>query len=113
MAYVRQHPDPKFSMYRMKVGVMPDFSGANFISQEVPEGDMDGVNRNFKLAHRVLKDSEEVFKDGMRMRRSSNTSFTDGDYFIDYSSTPTTIIFSDKQVPQPKSTLLVSYKYLP
>lgn len=108
MAFVRQHPDyPKF---RMKKGVMPDFSGANYSDQEKPSGIMNGVNRVFNLANVPIKLSEEVFKDGMKMARSTTMAMTEGDYFIDY---PTgTITFADNQIPQSKSVIRVSYKFM-
>lgn len=112
MAYVRQHPDPRFAKFRVKVGVMPDFSGSEFMDQEVPTGEMDGVNRVFTLSQRPLRFSEEIFKDGMKMKRASNALINDGDYFIDYSKVPVTIVFSEKQTPQPKSVILASYKYM-
>lgn len=110
MAYVRQHPE--YPNYRMKVGIMPDFSGSNYADQEMPKGVMDGINRLFELEHKVLKNSEEVYKDGMRMARASSLALTDGDYYIDYLANPVTLTFSNAQVPQPKSIILVGYKYL-
>lgn len=108
MAFVRQHPDyPKF---RVKKGVMPDFSGSNFSDQEIPSGSMNGINRVFTLAYVPIKQSEEIFKDGMKMSRASSLVMTDGDYYIDYATA--TITFSDKQIPQEKSVLRVSYKYM-
>lgn len=108
MAFVRQHPDyPKF---RMKKGVMPDFSGANYSDQETPSGVMDGVNKLFRLAQKPIKNSEEVFKDGMKMARATTLAMNDGDYFMDYQTGE--IIFSSHQVPQPKSVIRVSYKFM-
>jgi hypothetical protein len=107
MAYVRQHPDyPKF---RKKVGVMPDFSGANIVDQETPSGVMDGVNKVFTLAHLPIQYSERVYKDGMMMARASTMAMTDGDYYIDY--TTGTITFSSNQIPQPTSVIRVCYKH--
>lgn len=109
MAYVRQHPDyPKF---RMKVGIMPDFSGSKLADQEKPSGVMNGVNKAFVLANRPLKDSERVFKDGMMMSRASSMAMADGDYFLNYEEK--TIYFADNQIPQAKSVIRVSYKYMP
>lgn len=108
MAYVRMHPkSPKF---RMKVGTMPDFSGSKLVNQEIPKGLMDGLNRTFSLNQAPLKNSEVVFKDGMKMKRASSALFVDGDYVIDYVTGA--ITFSTKQVPQGKSIIIVDYKYL-
>lgn len=101
MAMVRQHPD--YPKWRMKIGIMPDFSGSKTSSQETPIGVCDGVNKVFKLANKPLKHSEEVVKDGMVMKR-------DSDYTIDYATG--TIIFSEHQIPQPKSVIHVTYKYM-
>lgn len=108
MAYVRQHPE--FPKFRKKVGVMPDFSGANYADQERPSGIMDGVNREFRTANRPLKLSDELFKDGMKMARASTVAMLDGDYFIDYDTS--TITFAANQVPQPKSVIRISYKFM-
>jgi hypothetical protein len=108
MAFVRQHPEyPKF---RKKVGVMPDFSGANYSDQEKPSGLMNGINRVFTLANLPIKLSEEIYKDGMKMARASSIAMTDGDYFIDYLTA--TITFADNQIPQEKSVIRVSYKFM-
>jgi hypothetical protein len=108
MAYVRQHPDyPKF---RMKKGVMPDFSGSNVSDQEAPTGLMNGVNKVFTTAFKPLKGSESLHKDGMMMSRASTVAVIDGDYHIDY--TTGTITFSDNQIPQDKSVIRISYKYM-
>lgn len=110
MAYVRQHPDyPKF---RVKKGVMPDFSGANYSDQEKPAGVMNGINDSFTLAYQPIKFSETVYKDGMFMTRASSLAMTDGDYYLDYSASPAVIKFANNQIPQSKSVLRVSYKYL-
>lgn len=108
MAYVRQHPD--YPQFRMKVGVMPDFSGSNQANQEIPTGIMNGINQVFTLANRPLKLSEEVFKDGMMMSRASSMAFEDGDYFMNYDEKK--IYFSNNQIPQVKSVIRVSYKYM-
>lgn len=110
MAYVRQHPD--FPLFRVKKGVMPDFSGANYADQEKPSGIMNGENRIFTLAHAPIKLSETIFKDGMMMARASSLAMTDGDYYLDYIARPATITFADNQVPQAKSVIRVSYKYM-
>lgn len=108
MAFVRQHPD--YPQFRVKKGVMPDFSGSNYSDQEKPSGVMNGVNRVFNLANIPLKPSDEVFKDGMKMSRATTLAVSDGDYFIDYSTGQ--IMFSENQIPQPKSVILVSYKFI-
>lgn len=110
MAYARPHPD--FPKFRMKVGVMPDFSGANYVDQEKPSGIMNGTNRVFTFANLPIRQSEDVFKDGMKMVRATSAALTDGDYFVNYNVTPVTITFADNQVPQAKSVLRVSYKYM-
>jgi hypothetical protein len=108
MAFVRQHPDyPKF---RVKKGVMPDFSGSNYSDQETPTGIMNKINRLFSLANIPIKPSDEVFKDGMKMARASTLALTDGDYYIDYATGQ--ITFSDTQIPQENSVIRVSYKFM-
>ncbi|MFE9081888.1 hypothetical protein [Bacillus mobilis] len=107
MAFVRQHPDyPKF---RKKVGVMPDFSGSKLADQEQLIGAQDGVNRNFRFVHVPLRNSEKIYKNGMRMKRASNEGTLDGDYYINYFTGE--ILFSSKQVPQPTCVIAVDYKY--
>lgn len=108
MAHVRTHE--KDSRFRLKVGVMPDFSGANLVIQEDPKGVMDGKNAKFQLTHIPVEDSETVYKDGMRLRRASNDQFTDGDYWLDYKSE--TFYFSPEHIPTERSVLLVGYRYL-
>lgn len=108
MAYVRQHPD--YPQFRMKVGVMPDFSGSNQADQEIPTGIMNGVNKAFVLTSRPLTGSEIVFKDGMMMSRASSMAMEDGDYYMNYDEK--TIYFSDNQIPQAKSVIRVNYKYM-
>lgn len=108
MAFVRQHPDyPKF---RIKVGYMPDFSGSNYEDQEKPAGELNGINKIFFLKNTPVKFSEEVFKDGMKMARATTAAVSDGDYYINYLNGQ--ITFSDEQIPQAKSTLIVGYKYM-
>jgi hypothetical protein len=101
MAMVREHPS--FSHIRMKLGVMPDFSGSDSAKQETPVGVMDGVNKIFALLNKPLKDSETVVKDGMVMKEGL-------DYTIDFNLGQ--IAFSDNQVPQAKSVVHVTYKFM-
>ncbi len=108
MAYVRQHPE--FPQFRIKKGIMPDFSGSQIIDQEFPSGVVNGINKLFQLERPPLKNSESIFKDGMKMVRASSLLFNDGDYYIDYQSGE--ITFSDRQVPQENSVIVASYKYL-
>lgn len=108
MAYVRQNPNAP--MYRMKVGTMPDFSGANYEYQDKLIGVQDGVNRLFTLKNRPVKETDKVYKDGMRMKRASSNLFTDGDYFIDYENQE--VIFAINQVPQATSIMFAEYKYM-
>lgn len=110
MAYVKQHPE--FTMFRVKKGVMPDFSGANMANQEVPQGIKNGQNRIFTLAHPPIKESEYVYKDGMRMQRASSISVHDGDYYLNFEESPAQLVFSMHQVPQEKSVIVVDYKFL-
>lgn len=110
MAYVRKHPDVQYDKFRMKVGVMPDFSGSKFIPQEKPVGTKDGVNRIFQLSKAPLKDSEEIYKDGMFMVRATDDSFTDGDYIVDWLQGELT--FSVEQTPVTKSVIIARYKHL-
>lgn len=110
MAYVRQHPE--FSEFRMKVGISQTFLVQCFQSEK-PKGIMNGTNRVFRLEHQAIRDSEEIFKDGMKMTKASDLTFTDGDYYMDHVSESVTVItFSEKQVPQEKSVLHVTYKYM-
>lgn len=108
MAYVRQHPE--FPMFRIKKGSMPDFSGSAEASQEIPEGEMDGSNKEFMTAHRPLKYTEKLSKDGMFMARATTASVVDGDYYLDYDTNK--ITFSDNQVPQANSIIRITYKYM-
>lgn len=108
MAYVRNHPNHiEFPNFRMKVGVMPDFSGARTISQEEPIQKPDGVNTHFTIRYVPIDGSEYVYHNGRLMARGK-------DYTINYlnktiSFTPDT---EDKigQVPQKKSVLRVTYR---
>lgn len=121
MAFVRQNPEyPKF---RMKIGNIPGLSdliladpddpNIYLADQETPGGIKDGVNKEFTLANVPFKHTESVYKDGMKMARASSASIEDGDYFINYDNTYVNniVTFSDKQVPQPKSVIRISYKY--
>lgn len=100
MAMVR--PYPNFPAFRMKLGVMPDFSGAKFSYNEVPAGEISGTNRMFTLLNQPLPDSLQVFKDGMYMQKGQ-------DYNLDRINR--TLTFSVNQIPQEKSTISVSYKH--
>jgi hypothetical protein len=97
MAHVTKHPT--FPQYRMKVGVMPDFSGANAVMQEEPLGVKDGVNTIFMLAKDPIKNSEMVFKDGMYMRKG-----------VDYDYTINGREIRFKEAPEPNATIIVNYK---
>lgn len=108
MATVKQHPD--YPKYRMKIGVMPDFSGSNYADQESPDGIMDGSNKRFWIDYVPIKNSEIIFKDGMFMSRASTIDCLDGDYYLDRETK--TITFADHQVPQQKSVIKISYKYM-
>lgn len=110
MAYVRSHPDPNYPKIRIKKGVMPDFSGSNYIDQEQPGGLIDGTNAVFTLSRIPIQNTEEIFKDGMKMARADSLAFTSGDYYIDYATGK--ITFSTGQVPQLKASIQVSYKYI-
>ena len=103
MALVRNHPNSAYAHWRMKIGYMTDFSNMAKQSQESPLGVKDGVNRTFTLEKTPVPQTEIVYKDGMTMIR-------DIDYTIDYENQ--TIVFSEDQIPQPASTLAVSYNYL-
>lgn len=100
MAIVRRHPE--YPDFRMKIGIMPDFSGSKFADQEKPIGEMDGENRVFVLRNRPLPGSVQVFKDGMLMAK-------DLDYELNIEQK--TIRFSPHQIPQKDSVIRVSYKH--
>lgn len=89
---------------------MPDFSGANFSSQEEPVGVIDGINRQFTLKNRPIAESETITKDGMYMARASSVAFLDGDYFIDADAK--TLLFSPTQIPEKDNVIRASYKYM-
>lgn len=97
MAHVRNHTT--FPQYRMKVGIMPDFSGSQVIRQEEPFGTKDGTNKVFTLAFEPIKNSEQVFKDGMYMRKGAAH---------DYTISGKTITFAE--APSSQAQILVDYK---
>jgi hypothetical protein len=97
MAHVRQHAT--YPQYRQKVGKMPDFSGSNEIKQEEPIGTKDGSNKTYTLMKTPVKNSEEVFKDGMFMMRG-----VDKDYTISGK------IISFVEAPSQKCVIAVNYK---
>lgn len=100
MAMVQVYPGhPNF---RKKIGFMPDFSGAKFANQEEPTGIKDGKNKIFKLLHRPIDDSLQVFKDGMMMTEEL-------DFKVDLNTKR--IAFDDSQIPEEKSVIRVMYKY--
>lgn len=99
MAHVTKHPT--YPKYRLKIGQMPDFSGANDIDGEEPFGVKDGVNKVFNLANTPIKNSYKVFRDGMRLRRGA-----DYDYVVNGKE----ITFTE--APPAKSTILVDYKMM-
>ncbi len=99
MAHVTKHPTaPK---YRMKVGAMPDFSGANEVRQEEPIGARDGVNKIFVIAKNITKGTERVYRDGMYIRKGEA---------YDYTMIDKQITFSEP--PPVGSTILVDYKFM-
>lgn len=101
MATIRQHPN--FLKFRMKTGILPDFSGANKKNQEIPGGIQNGINRKFTVTSKpIIFESETVIKDGMIMSRNL-------DYTVDLVNGA--ITFSTDQVPQTKSVIRVSYSY--
>lgn len=109
MALVRNHPN--YPNFRMKIGVMPDFSGARWSYQEEPKGDIDGINCTFTLENEPVEKSESVYKDGMLMTRGL-------DYTMDYLNKKIIFTADDEksgirgQVPQPHSIIRVTYKYM-
>ncbi|QHW35669.1 hypothetical protein GZH47_32750 (plasmid) [Paenibacillus rhizovicinus] len=98
MAHVQQHP--RFPLYRMKIGLMADFSGSNTVFQEVPIGVRDGVNKTYRLAQEPLKNSESVYKDGMYMIKGLDK---------DYTLSGKDLIFTE--APVDKAVITVNYKY--
>ena len=107
MAYVTKVPGN--DNFRKKVGSMPDFSGSKIVDQEVPNGAYTGKNDEFNLAHVPIRYSEKVHKDGMLMKRASDKTFADGDYYVDY--TTGRLYFSATQIPRTESVVLAEYKY--
>jgi len=87
MARVIQHPT--YPQYRKKLGVMPDFSGAKQIQQEVPMGVKDGTNTTFILYNTPIPNTEMVFKDGMFMLRGAGKDYTINGKAITFTEAPT------------------------
>ncbi len=107
MAYVTKVQGNDF--FRMKLGSMPDFSGSKIVDQEVPTGAYTGLNAEFNLAFAPIRYSEKIHKDGMLMKRASDKTFADGDYYVDYSNGR--LVFSATQIPQLDSVVLAEYKH--
>ena len=99
MAHVQQHP--RFTHFRMKVGVMADFSGSNQVFQEEPVGAKDGVNKVFRLANEPMKNTEAVYKNGMYMRKGADK---------DYTILGKDITFTE--APLENAVITVNYKYV-
>ncbi|SFJ62217.1 hypothetical protein SAMN02799624_05214 [Paenibacillus sp. UNC496MF] len=97
MARVKAHDT--FPQYRVKVGVMPEFSGARTISQEEPLGAKDTVNKQFVLSWTPIPQSEQVFKDGMFMMRGAAK---------DYVINGKTIVFAE--APSDKAVIAITYR---
>jgi hypothetical protein len=97
MARVVQHD--RFPQYRVKIGVMPEFSGTRQISQEEPMGVKDGENKQFVLSNTPIPQSEQIFKDGMFMMRG-----VDKDYVINGK----VIVFAE--APSDRAVIVVNYK---
>lgn len=108
MAWVRTHP--LNSKFRLKMGVMPDFSGASLVKAESPMGDKDGENRRFTLGKEPVGGSLDVYKDGMRLKPASNELFEDGDYWFDQDNK--ILWFSLFHAPQVNSVILIDYRSL-
>lgn len=108
MAWVKTHP--LNSKFRLKVGVMPDFSGASLVKGETPMGVMDSVNNKFTLLKKPVEGSVDVYKDGMRLKPATNAQFTDGDYWFDHSNQ--VLWFSKYHLPAAKGVILVDYRSL-
>lgn len=107
MAFVTKATNNEY--FRMKVGSMPDFSGSKMIDQETPTGACNGTNTEFNLTNSPIRYSEKIHKDGMLMKRASDKTFNDGDYFIDYQTAR--LYFSVLQTPQENAVILADYKY--
>ena len=108
MAWVRTHP--LNSKFRLKMGVMPDFSGASLVKAETPVGEMNSENRKFTLLQTPVEDSIDLYKDGMRLRPATSELIEDGDFWYDY--TNHVLWFSKYHIPQPTSVILVDYRSL-
>ena len=108
MAWVRTHP--LNSKFRLKMGVMPDFSGASLVKAETPSGAFDGVNRRFTLSKEPVEGSIDIYKDGMRLKPASNELLNDGDYWFDQSNL--ILWFSQFHIPQTNSVVLADYRSL-
>lgn len=108
MAWVRTHPQN--SKFRLKMGVMPDFSGASLVKAETPTGLLDGDNRRFTLLKEPVEGSLDIYKDGMRLKPASTELFEDGDYWFDEAGK--ILWFSKYHVPQHNSVILVDYRSL-
>lgn len=98
MAHVTKHPT--MPQYRVKIGLMPDFSGSNQVRQEEPVGSRDGANKAYILNHEPTRNTEWVYKDGMYMRKGAG---------YDYMISGKTITFNE--APPIKAVILVDYKY--
>lgn len=95
-------PHGSYPQFRVKKGVMPEFSGAAEVKGETPTGVFDAVNKKFTLKNRPIFKSERVIKNGMEMKRD-----------VDYTLLDKEITFADDQVPQGVTTnLFVDYKYM-
>lgn len=81
---------------------MPDFTGSKLSYNEIPAGEVNGENREFTILHQPLPESLQVFKDGIFMHKGV-------DYLLDRFNKK--ITFSNHQVPQEESVIVVSYKH--
>lgn len=95
-------PHSSYPQFRVKKGVMPEFSGAAEVKGETPTGVFDGVNRKFTLKKTPISKSERVIKNGLEMKRD-----------VDYTLLDKEVTFAGDQIPQGTSTnLFVDYKYM-